>query len=145
MTPLDTMRRRFLAVLHFVIGISAILGGGALVIWANGRMLNLPVTVLSRSGFTDFLLPGVFLYGAVGVHNLIACFLVATNEPGAERISLSAGVALLVWIAAEAALVDISHGLQLVYGGLAVLVLIDAIWIRRSTLATGNLTHVAGH
>jgi hypothetical protein len=132
MQSFDKLRFQFLAVLHFLIGITALLGGGALVVWADGRMLQMSVKLLAGSPFSDFLLPGVILYGAVGVHNLIACFVVAKREQGAEVISFFAGATLLIWLVAESTFVGASHWLQLGYGALALLVVADAIWIRRT-------------
>jgi len=129
---MDTLRWRLLAVLHFVIGAAALLGGGALVVWSNGKMLRLPVTLLAQSPFTDFLLPGVILFGTVGVFNLIACYLALRRESGAELISFLAGGVLLIWVGIEAVIIDASSWLQLVSAALAVLVVLDAIWIRRS-------------
>ena len=134
MQPLDTIRWRILAVLHFFIGITAILGGGALVVWPSGTMLQLPLTLLAQSPFHDFLLPGFLLYGAVGVHNLIACFVVAKRESGAELISFSAGCALLLFLVCQMAMVG-SLWFQALYGALALIVVLDAVWIRRSTRA----------
>ena len=131
MQPLDTIRWRFLAVIHFFIGVTAMVGGGALVVWWRGTMLQLPLTLLDHSPFTDFLLPGLILYGVVGLHNLIAGFLMMRREPGAELISFSAGSALLIWIAVETAMVDASQWLQFGYGALALLVVLDAVWLRR--------------
>lgn len=137
MQPLDTIRWRLLTVLHFFIGATALIGGGLLVVWWNGRMLDLSVTILERSPFTDFLLPGLMLYAGVGVTNMIACYLVTKREPGAELISFIAGMGLLIWIAVETAVVNASNPMQLVYGALALVVVLDAVWIRR--------TRAAGH
>ena len=135
---MDTLRWRLLAVLHFFIGATAVLGGGALVVWSNGRMLRLPVTMLAQSPFTDFLLPGVILFGAVGVLNLIACTLVLRREPGAELISFIAGWVLMIWIAVEAVIVNTSAGLQLLCAALAAVVIVEAVWIRHSRPVEGR-------
>lgn len=111
-------------MLHFLIGVTGLLGGGLLVVWA-----------VSRASFHDFLIPGVVLYGAVGVQNVIACCLVARREQGAERLSFLAGATLMIWLVAETALVGASPWLQLGYGVAALLVVLDAAWIRRTLQA----------
>lgn len=130
MDPLDNLRWKLLSVLHLFIGLTAIVGGGALVVWPTGRMLGMTVAQLAPSPFTDFLLPGILLYGAVGVHHAIAAYLVARREPGAELASFSSGLALLIWIGVEMAMVKDSHWLQYGFGGLAAIVLIQAIILR---------------
>ena len=59
----------------------------------------------------------------------------ALASPGAELFSLSAGAALLIWLVVEAAIFNSSHWVQLAYGGLAFLVVLNAFWIRRTVSA----------
>jgi hypothetical protein len=132
MNPLENLRWRGLAALHFVIGAAALLGGGALVVWPSGNMLGMPVSLLSQSPFTDFLLPGVILYGAIGVLNAISCYLVFTREPGAERVSFLAGCALLIWLVAQAAMIGASPVLQLGCASLAVVMVLYALSLART-------------
>lgn len=127
MTPLQKVRWWMKTGLHAFVGLSALLGGGALAAWPSGKMLRLPVTVLEGSGFTDFLLPGLILYGAVGVMNLLATYCVARGEDGSEFISFIAAAALMLWLGVQTLTLNVSHPMQWVYAAIGILLLVDAV------------------
>lgn len=50
------------------LGISAIGGGGALILSPSGKLLGgLPVSILKNSPFEDFLYPGIILFLVLGI------------------------------------------------------------------------------
>ena len=56
------------------LGISAIGGGGALIISPSGKLLGgLPLSLLDNSPFNDFLFPGLILFLVLGI---LSCFTV---------------------------------------------------------------------
>jgi len=66
-------RNIHLSLLTFL-GLSAIGGGGALIISPSGKLLGgLPLSILERSPFNNFLIPGIILFVVLG---LIPCLLV---------------------------------------------------------------------
>ena len=102
------VRNRHLEVggaLHVGLGLGAVIGGGSLCVWSNGSMLHLSPTLLAHSPFTDFLIPGVVLY-LLGVTQLIVAFLIFSREPKIEVLSMAAGAAVLVYLAAQTAILQ---------------------------------------
>lgn len=66
--------RNILIFLLAFLGLGAIGGGGALLISPSGKLLGgLPLSILERSPFTDFFVPGIILFVVLG---LIPCLLV---------------------------------------------------------------------
>ncbi len=62
-----TVRNIYLSLLAFL-GLSAIGGGGALIISPSGKLLGgLPLSILERSPFNDFLFPGIILFIVLGI------------------------------------------------------------------------------
>jgi hypothetical protein len=56
------------------LGLGAIGGGGALIISPSGKLLGgLPLSILEKSPFDNFLIPGIILFVVLG---LIPCLLV---------------------------------------------------------------------
>jgi hypothetical protein len=54
------------------LGISAIGGGGALIISPSGRLLGgLLLSILKNSPFTDFLIPGIILFFVLGIFPIV--------------------------------------------------------------------------
>lgn len=108
-------RNIHLALLSFL-GVSAIGGGGALIISPSGELLGgLPLSILKNSPFDTFLLPGMILCIVLG---LIPCLLVfALLKKQENRIadyfnlfkdmhwawtySIYVAFALIIWIQVE--------------------------------------------
>ena len=66
--------RNILLFLLAFLGLSAIGGGGALIISPSGVLLGgLPLSILERSPFNNFLVPGIILFVVLG---FIPCLLV---------------------------------------------------------------------
>jgi hypothetical protein len=48
------------------LGLGAIGGGGALIISPSGDLLKMPVSLLEKSLFNNFLVPGIILFAILG-------------------------------------------------------------------------------
>jgi len=110
-----TARNILLFLLAFL-GLSAIGGGGALIISPSGKLLGgLPLVILERSPFNDFLVPGIILFVVLG---LIPCLLVFAliKKPESKfaehfnffkdmywawSFSIYVAFALIIWIQVE--------------------------------------------
>lgn len=49
------------------LGVRALLGGGQFVLAPSGRILGLSPSMVSGTPFDDFLIPGLVLFGVLGV------------------------------------------------------------------------------
>jgi hypothetical protein len=98
------------------LGISAIGGGGALIISPSGRLLGgLPLSILKNSPFDDFLFPGIILFLVIGVFPCLAVVSLMKNPNfnwaeslnffkdmhWAWSFSIYIAFALIIWIQAE--------------------------------------------
>ena len=110
-----TTRNILLSLLAFL-GLSAIGGGGALIISPSGKLLGgLPLSILERSPFNNFLIPGIILFVVLG---LIPCLIVFAlikkpESKFAEHLnffkdmywawsfSIYVAFALIIWIQVE--------------------------------------------
>jgi hypothetical protein len=110
-----TARNIHLTLLAFL-GISAIGGGGALIISPSGKLLGgLPLSILEHSPFNDFLIPGIILLLVLGIFTVLIVFalLKKLNFQFAERFNLFSDMywawtfsiyiafALIIWIQVE--------------------------------------------
>ncbi len=110
-----TWRNIYLSLLAFL-GLSAIGGGGALIISPSGKLLGgLPLSILERSPFNDFLVPGIILFVVLGIipSLLVLALLKKPNSLFAERLnffkdmhwawtfSIYVAFALIIWIQVE--------------------------------------------
>lgn len=89
--------RNFLFTLHVLVGIGA-MSGGLAAITNPDAPLGMPVKALKHSPFSNFLIPGILLFGVIGLGNLFsaAMFLAKTKYQG--YISSAFSWALVIWI-----------------------------------------------
>lgn len=124
-----TARNFHLFLLAFL-GLSAIGGGGALVISPSGKLLGgLPISILEKSPFNNFLVPGIILFVVLGLvpSLLIVALLKKPTSQLAERInffkdmhwswsfSIYVAFALIIWIQVETIYVQGVGWLQTFY------------------------------
>jgi len=124
-----TARNIHLFLLAFL-GLGAIGGGGALIVSPSGKLLGgLPLSILARSPFEDFLIPGIILFTVLGLFPslLVVALLKKTNSRLAERFncfkdmhwawsfSIYIAFALIIWIQVETIYVQSVSWLQTFY------------------------------
>jgi hypothetical protein len=124
-----TARNIHLFLLAFL-GLGAIGGGGALIVSPSGKLLGgLPLSILARSPFEDFLIPGIILFTVLGLFPslLVVALLKKTNSRLAERFncfkdmhwawsfSIYIAFALIIWIQVETIYVQGVSWLQTFY------------------------------
>ncbi len=124
-----TLRNIYLSLLAFL-GLSAIGGGGALIISPSGKLLGgLPLSILERSPFNDFLVPGIILFVVLGIipSLLVLALLKKPNSVFADRFnifkdmhwtwtfSIYVAFALIIWIQVETIFIQGVGWLQTFY------------------------------
>jgi hypothetical protein len=110
-----TARNIHLFLLAFL-GLSAIGGGGALIISPSGKLLGgLPLSLLQNSPFDNFLIPGIILFVVLGLFPTVLIFVLRkkTASPFSEHFnffkdmhwpwsfSIYVGFALIIWLQTE--------------------------------------------
>jgi hypothetical protein len=118
--------------LELVLGVGALIGGGALVVGPHGEILPLPVSALSGSPFASYFIPGMILFAILGVAPVVVAMLSLRRSSIAPLLALGVSSALVVWIAVEIAIVGYSNHppLQLIYLVLGiVMTMVAAAWM----------------
>jgi hypothetical protein len=126
----STTARNILLLLLAFLGLSAIGGGGALIISPSGKLLGgLPLSILKRSPFNNFLVPGIILFIVLGLFPslLVFALLKKPSSQLAERLnffkdmhwswsfSIYVAFALIIWIQVETIYVQGVGWLQTFY------------------------------
>jgi hypothetical protein len=129
-------------ILLAFLGLSAIDGGGALIISPSGKLLGgLPLSILQNSPFTDFLIPGIILFIVLGLFPTLLIFALhkKTASPFAEHFnffkdmhwawsfSIYEAFALIIWIQVETIYVQGVGWLQTFYMLFAIPMIIFAL------------------
>ena len=110
-----TARNIHLYLLAFL-GISAIGGGGALIISPSGKLLGgLPLSILQNSPFSNFLIPGIILFWVLGIFPCLVVYSLIERPINklaeslnffkdmywAWSFSIYVSFALIIWIQVE--------------------------------------------
>lgn len=105
-------------------GLSGIAGGYGLAADPSGASLRIPLELLADSPFSDYFVPGLTLLVVLGIGPLLVLYGLWTRQAWGWYGALLVGVALMIWIVVQIALVGYMSWppLQLVYGllGLAI-------------------------
>ncbi len=124
-----TARNILLFLLAFL-GMSAIGGGGALIISPSGKLLGgLPLSILERSPFNNFLVPGIILFVVLGFFPCLLVFALIKKPESkfaeyfnffkdmywAWSFSIYVAFALIIWIQVETIYVQGVGWLQTFY------------------------------
>jgi hypothetical protein len=125
----QTVRNIHFFLLAFL-GLSAIGGGGALIISPSGKLLGgLPLSILQNSPFTNFFIPGIILFVVLGLFPTILIFALRKkiSSPFAEQFnffkdmhwawtfSIYVAFALIIWTQVETIFVQGVGWLQTFY------------------------------
>ena len=98
----------------------------------RGEIMPLPLSALAGSPFDTYLVPGLILFGVLGLGPLVAARLAWLRHPLAPTAAFVVGAGLLIWVAVEVAIIGYSNEppLQALYAILGVaIVLIAARWL----------------
>lgn len=141
MRPQSGFSQKVLVFLLLFQSLSAIGGGAALVIRPDGRLLNLPVTLLKHSPFKDFLIPGLFLLIVLGllpaytIYALLKrprCRLLEALNPDRAIhwswwLAFLVGILLILWIDFQVMFIRSVSILHLIYSllGVAIVLLVN--------------------
>lgn len=112
------------------LGLSAIGGGGALIISPSGKLLGgLPLSILKDSPFSNFLIPGIILFTILGIFPIFI-LLALIKKPispiadyfnlfkdmhWAWTYSIYVAFALIIWIQVETYFIQGVGWLQMFY------------------------------
>lgn len=118
--------------------ITALICGAAMIYDPSGAPMMLPVEVLKHAPFSNFFIPGLFLFSFLGILPLLAVYeLLSRRDFRLLRrlnfyhdyrvgwmLSLCSGFATLIWITVQLQFTQTFHFLQTVYAIVGMLILV---------------------
>jgi hypothetical protein len=117
-------------LLLLFLGISAVVGGGALIISPSGKLLGgMPLAILKNTPFFNFLVPGIILFLVLGIFPIFTAWSLIHKSvlPFAEYFnffkdmhwswsySIYCAFALIIWIQIETYFIQGVGWLQMFY------------------------------
>jgi hypothetical protein len=84
-----------------VLGLGGLYGGILFVLDPSGAAMGVPLSLLDGLPLPDFLLPGLFLLGVMGLAPLALVVAVWRRWPRTWQALMGLGAVLLLWLAGE--------------------------------------------
>ncbi len=141
----QTARRRtppavfVLILLHAILGLGAIGGSIMLIVDPSGGKMGMPLSILERTFFPSYLIPGILLLLIFGVFPLLVAYALRRQPkwPIAEAVnpysdelhpawalSLYIGFGQIIWITVQTYMMNAVAAVHLGYTALGLLILI---------------------
>jgi len=98
--PLPVIVRSAVA-LEIFLGIGALFGGGQFILAPDGHLLGMSTSLLAGSPFDSYLLPGIILFGVVGIGPLVVAAMTIRRQRLAPVGTIAVGLALIGWISVD--------------------------------------------
>ena len=130
-----------LMILLTFLGAGALFGGGVFIISPSGKLFGMPLSMLDRTPFPDFLIPGLILFIVLGVTPCLLAVVLLKKPVSAlaDRLngypdmywawtgSIYVAFALIIWLQVEMMFLQAVGWLHTFYMLLAVAILIVAL------------------
>lgn len=133
METTSVKRKAYLGLgsLQALIGIGALVGGFMLLIDPSGSKLGLPIELIEGSPFSDFLIPGIFLFSVNGVGSMIGAGFSFAKRQYAPQIAIILGALLVAWILIQVLIIHSLSWMHFLYFGLGVIELVYGFYLKR--------------
>jgi hypothetical protein len=115
-----------LLALLVIQGVGGFAGGLSLTLKPDGSIMQMPVSYLDGSPFSDYLIPGLILMLVLGVLPLVAAAGLWTGHRWAWFAAVAVGAGLMIWILVEMTIIPYTW-LQPAFGVVGVLIFAVAL------------------
>jgi len=136
----NTARNVLLILLGFL-ALGAIIGGGTLTISPTGKLLRMPLYLLEKSPFNNYLIPGIILFSVFGLAPLLLIFALIKKPIGkfAETFnffkdmhwswtySIYVAFALIIWLQIEMMFLQTVYWIHTFYMIYAIVIIFVAL------------------
>ncbi len=120
-----------LGCLQMFIGLGGAAGGFGLVTDPSGKNLGFHVDLLSKSPFSDYLIPGLILLVVIGLGSLAGGVLSIVRYRHAGEIAAVSGAFLMIWIVVQVWWIGLTVWLQPLFFGLGAVELVLGLLLQR--------------
>ncbi len=117
-------------ILQFFIGFGAFISGILMMIYSDGKAIQMPLGMLKGSPFTDFLIPGLILSIVNGAGNIFSAMLSFKRHRLSGFAGIFFGSGLVIWIFVQVSMIGGGHWLQNLYFSLGFLEILLGFAIR---------------
>ena len=132
---MKNLLRIFASFFLLLNGIGAVVGGYKLFTAPDGHSMQLSLSLLKHSPFTDYFIPGIILFISNGLLSLAILPAVIFEVKNYPRLVTLQGAILAGWIAIQVILLQTLATLHIIWGGIGI-VLMSIGWALSSIVIT---------
>lgn len=129
--------RIFAEIILLFNAFTAVYGGATFIADPSGGLLQMPLSMLQHSMFHDYLIPGIFLFGSIGLFSLFLYILMFIKKENYPWLVIAQGAIIEVWIGVQVLSIPYRHFLQLFYAGIGLLLILNGLWQLRLSARPG--------
>lgn len=107
--------------LLFLVGVGATAGGLGAIVDPSGKNMGVSTELLADSPFSNFLIPGIVLFGILGLISFYVSYLAYKNHRNAGIATLIMGLLLLFWIGIQVYWIGWQSWIQPVFLAISIL------------------------
>ena len=97
---------RIIAIVFlFIIGLNALAAGYSFIVEPSGKGLGMTTNYLQYAPFTNFLIPGIILFTAIGVFSILTAIMAIKRKGLFPQFIFIEGCLLLGWIVIQVLMV----------------------------------------
>jgi hypothetical protein len=123
-----------LGIIQAFVALGAIPAGFSMIIQPDGTGLGMTTKFLQDSPFTDFFIPGLFLFTMNGLANLTVSILTFRKNKYSGKLGLILGLLLLGWIAIQVWSTGYISFMQPLFFGIGVLEIVLAYLLLKTKI-----------
>ena len=133
MKEASILKPNMLGTIHIFVGVGALFGGMAGILSPSGSAVGITASEALKNGpFTDFLIPGIFLFVVLGLGNIIA-FITAKNKYQ-PYISGCFGIILCLWIVIQCYMLYTINVLHIIFFIIGIIQIFLSIRLQQQTV-----------
>jgi hypothetical protein len=121
--------KTLLFILIFFIGLTATLSGLLLIGNFNGKILNVPITLLDGAPFKNSLIPALLLI-VIGAVNILAAIYNIRKHPSRYNLAMAGGFMICGWIITQMILIPAAHWQHYLYLVTGILIILTAYQLK---------------
>jgi len=99
-------------ILQGIVAFCALVCGAILMLFPDGRPLQMPVSMLAGSPFADFFFPGLILFAVIGLGHAAAAAMSLRIHRLRGLAGAVMGLGLMIWIFVQVSMIGGGHWLQ---------------------------------
>lgn len=118
-----------LGIIQLFVAIGALPAGYSMMVQPDGSDLGMTVDLLTGSPFSDFLIPGIFLFTVNGLFNMVSAIFSFYRFNYTYLLGFLLGTAMVIWISVQVYSVGLNHILQPIYFIIGLIETSLSIWL----------------